>query len=254
MLEFIQSVYLLTLKGKDVPTLKKKYSDTFGDDRLHILEAEGTPKNSNSGNLTTGFFKILRHDAVDDTALDITRNHLHMIKEMYTKGVATCLFLEDDAEFEEFPIHAQISVRDWMKRSHWDIFYLGYCPWPILFSLLTTRRIVRVYTPLTTHAYILSRSGMEKVLEYTKKNGTHTLHIDKLFSKIPSFRRFALFPMVSFQNQDPALYTKACDYLGVRFSFKTLSRILERVSVLIPFLLIFCICFLCWRLLPTHGK
>lgn len=241
MFDLFQGVFLLVIQNKDNTRVIDRCRAIFGS-RLEVYEAPGSQKSSNAGNFTKSFMSIIRHNTVDDTARDIAANHIAMIRLAREKGWHSCLFLEDDAEFDKISREKEHRAQSWLSKNQWDMFYLGYCPWPILFSVLTTRDIVRVFSPLTTHAYALSRDGMDKVLMHVEKVGCDKDHIDKLYAQVPLMKRYALFPMVSFQNQDPALYVKACDYLRLSVPFRSLCRTFEWVSVLWPicFLLVFC--------------
>jgi hypothetical protein len=241
MFEILERVYVLTLKGKDTTELKK-YLSTFFGDRLTMYETEGTQKKTNGGRIQTSLWKIMRHDEIDDTSLDITKNHVSMIRDAYGRGMNMVLFLEDDARFDNIPsTEKQQRVSEWLQKHQrdWDIFYLGYCLWPLFLSVFATRDVVRIYTPLTTHGYILNRQGMEKVLTFFDHGGERCLdHIDKIYQQMPHFRKYALFPMMCFQSSDPALYTKACDHLGVSIGFSRVCRWVEFLAVLVPFFVI----------------
>lgn len=245
MFDFIDHVSVLTLREKDHTTITERVKSSFGE-RYTLFEVHGEPKSANGGEIGSSLWDILCHKAVDATALDITKNHLSMIQEAYSKGYENVLFLEDDAVFETISAEKEKRFSDWVTRNKqkWHILFLGYCTWPLPLSFLVSRDVVRVYTPLTAHAYILNRHGMEKILMFCSKQSNTQHHFDKILCMIPGFRKYAIFPMMCFQENDPALYTKALDHIGINISFAKLSRLIEFFSVLLPFIL-FAILILC---------
>jgi len=239
MLDFLSHVFILTLKDKNHDVLRKRYDALFPS-RYTLFEVDGTIKSANGGEIGSSLWRIIQHNEADATALDITKNHTSMIREAHSQGLEQVLFLEDDALFEPLDPGKEKRLQAWMARnaSKWDIFFMGYCPWPVLATMMVARDVVRVYTPVCAHAYVLNRGGMEKMLMYLEDPDHRRHHFDKIFNLIPRFRKYAAFPMISFQEIGPALYTKAVDQIGVRVSFTTLCRTLEWVSLLIPMLVL----------------
>jgi hypothetical protein len=255
MLDFLNHVYVLTLKNKPHDALRERYDDLFPS-RYKLFEVEGTPKNANGGEIGSSVFKIMRHHEIDATALDITENHTAMIREAHAQGHDNVLFLEDDALFTPLSKEKENRVKEWMLSTSpkWDIFFMGYCPWPLLSSFMVTRDVVRVFTPVCAHAYVLNRSGMEKMLMFLEEPQHRRHHFDKIFQLIPHFRKYAVFPMISFQEVGPALYVKAMDQLGITVSFLTMCRALEWASILVPVVLLAIMVLLLVRCFGTVKK
>lgn len=239
MLDFIDAVRVLTLRSKDHEPLHKRYGEYFGS-RYKLFTVEGTPKSTNGGDIGFGLWSIMKHDTADATALDITRNHIEMVREAHAEGHERVLFLEDDAYFQPLDPRKEQRMRSWLEKNHekWDIFFMGYCPWPILCSFFITRDVVRVAHPVCAHAYLLNRKGMEKLLMHTEDPRNREHHFDKIFNLVPRFRKYAVFPMISFQDDGPALYTKAMDHLGASMRFTTVCLLLEWISVFVPFMVL----------------
>ena len=255
MLDFLNHVYVLTLKNKPHEPLRKRYDALFPS-RFTLFEVEGTPKNTNGGEIGSSVWKILQHNEVDATALNITENHTAMIREAHTQGHDNVLFLEDDALFTPLSAEKESRIKEWMLGNghKWDIFFMGYCPWPMLSTFMVTRDVVRVVTPVCAHAYVLHRSGMEKMLMFLEEPQNRHHHFDKIFNLVPRFRKYAVFPMISFQETGPALYVKAVDQLGINVSFLTMCRALEWTSLLIPVVILGVIMVLLVRFLQGRGK
>lgn len=251
----VDKVYILTLN--ETVELRRYYGLKFGENKIEFYTPKTTTsKIANEGSFHTSFWDILCHKSVDSISKNITMNHIHMIQmAIENKELNNVLFLEDDARFTyELTENKQTSVKNWMDKNRWDIFYLGYCPWPYLVSMWIHPNIVKIYSPLTTHAYILNRNGREKIISYYYQHPEiQHLHIDKIFSmKIP-LRKYAIFPAICFQEKDPALYTKAMDYVGINIPFSLLSKGFEYFSLLTP-LLVFIIALFVFLYMNSRNK
>ena len=197
----------------------------------------------------------------DSTCKNIIQNHLDIIKMSYKNNDKTILIFEDDAIFDKRPSQKVMDrATKWLKTHPWDVFYFGYCQWPYLFSLPASRNIVKVFSPTYgQHAYALSRPGMEKILDYTNrkldvkvtidiltgnplpylKSLEPNIAIDQLIGKtIPNLKKYALFPAISFQQTDPAMHKNAFKMLPFYITFKTFSKGVEIISVILPWIVI----------------
>jgi hypothetical protein len=253
MLELIDNIYILKLKKNDTNELEKNIKSIFPNKNYELFEVDGNTTNRNEGSINLSLWKILNHNFVDDVAKDITKNHIAMIRQAYMANYNYVLFLEEDARIENINKKKWDRVNKWLStKNKWDIFYFGYCNWPILFSFFITRDIIRLYSPLAAHSYILNRRGMQKILNYTENgNKNMNIHIDKMFSILPNFHKYAIFPMISFQSKDPALYTKACDKMNINISMKTLCKTIQYLSLFLPILFII---LLSWILIRLFWK
>jgi len=244
MIDLIQHVYILKLEKNDGQEIENNIKQLFPGKKIYVHEVEGCKKsNRNEGSINLSFWKILNHSYVDDIAKDITKNHIDMIRKAFMDNLDFVLFVEEDSRIETQKLINEKCkrVNQWMlkRRNKWDIFYLGYCNWPVLFSFLITPDVVRIYTPLAAHCYILNRHGMQKILNYTENgNKNMEIHIDKMFATIPSFRKYGIFPMIAFQKNNPALFTKACDKINMNISMKSASIVIQYCSIILPILLI----------------
>ena len=112
--------------------------------------------------------------------------------------------------------------------------------WPILWTSFVHPFVVKPFSPLTAHAYIINRNGINKILDMIQQNpALKDHHIDKLLANESSINKKAAFPMISFQEKDPSLYLKACDKIGIYIDFIKFSRINENISIYIPFVIYF---------------
>ena len=192
---------------------------------------------------------ILAHNACDSTCLNIAENHFKLIQRAKDNNLENVIIFEDDALFD-LPINFKKlkEVVSWLTTVDWDIFYFGYCPWPIPFNIVRNKNIVKLYNPLCLHCYALSSKGINKILDAQKDyKGTH---IDKYIGCDISLNKYGIFPAISFQSDEPALFLEAQKKLPIKFTltFRTVSRSLEILSIIIPIILVGIIIYILYRL------
>lgn len=264
MWDFIDKTYVLSLQNADE---KRKIIHNHLN-TLHISYETicFTPLQADTQNdckdIECGLWDMMQLNATNIISNDIAKNHLVLVAKAYKENHQTVMILEDDAIFDT-PIdtHKMARISRWIKSHAFDIFYFGYCPWPIPITFMETRDIVKIVSPYTSHSYVLSRSGMQKILQYVmdeslniKKMG---IHYDKFLASIPDFQKFGIFPMINFQNIDPALYRRSLHKIfgnHVYISFRTVVRFLEYVSVILPFLIVFIVCIIISRCMPDPDQ
>ena len=241
----VDSIYILGLQKYETETYNA-FKSILPLNKTKFIMKEGVGNTHNDGKMQSSLWNILNHNTIDAVSKDIFKNHISIIRNAYyTSREESILILEEDARFPNWNQRKWDRIEKFlMENKHsWDVFYLGYCNWPFLSSFMITKDVVKVCSPLTLHAYILNRAGMKKILSTLEKGNMnyHNMHIDKFFLKIPNFRKYAAFPMVSFQEKCPGLYLKACDKIGLRILFSSFCRFNEHMSLFIPILFIFSI-------------
>lgn len=249
MLNLIDMIYVLKLKKNDATKLEKNVREIFPNIKIKFYEVDGI-SNKNEGNINQSLFEIIKHNTINEVALDITKNHIEIIKEAYNNNYNNILFLEEDVIFENPSQKKMENVDIWLTNNKkWDIFYLGYCNWPVMCSFFITSNIIKVTNPLLTHAYILNKQGIEKILNFTENGKKNmNMHIDKLFIKIPNFNKYAVYPLLAYQEKNAALFTKACDKLNLNLSMKTICKISQYISLLFPIIFIFLLVFILYKI------
>lgn len=241
----VDSIYVLGLQKYETETYNA-FKSILPLNKTNFIFKEGVGNTHNDGKMQSSLWNILNHNTIDAVSKDIFKNHISIIRNVYYNSKEeTILILEEDARFPKWNQIKWNRIEKFLRenKDSWDIFYLGYCNWPFVSSIMITKDVVKVSSPLTLHAYILNRAGMKKILSTLEKSkmNYHNMHIDKFFLKIPNFRKYAAFPMISFQEKCPGLYLKACDKMGLRILFSTFCRFNEYISLLIPILFIFSI-------------
>ena len=135
------------------------------------------------------------------------QSHLKIIKDVYERGLSNVLIFEDDA----YPTSSYSNKRmeeaiNFLKTNDdWECFYLGHmicgCEISNIFHLFSKRinnNIFRFNT-FGTHAYILNRKGMEKILN-TYKNFIGLCHYDIYIGKYINMKGYCFMPLLFDQN------------------------------------------------------
>ena len=135
------------------------------------------------------FYRTQRHK--EGGRFGCFMSHLNVIKTAYDKGLDNVLIFEDD--FIPSPSYdPQViqGVIDFIGNggNDWDIMYLGHCVKCSGRPFYTPKKVTAsIYKmkPCCLHAYILSRRGMQKILE---KSSTYLVNINpKLIMQIDEF-------------------------------------------------------------------
>ena len=244
-LTIVDKVYVLGLQKKE-EKIRKYFNQIFPESKLLYFFTNGVGATQNDGQMQSSLWNILTHSTIDNVSMDIFSNHMKMIQEAYQSNYQNVLFLEDDARFPSWNQKQWQEIEIWLQNNQqvWDIFYLGYCNWPWIWSILKSKHVVQLYSPLAAHAYLLNRRGMERILSTLQKNPEwRKKHIDKFFCEVPNLQKHGAYPMMSFQETCPGLYLKACDKLHTRILFSTCCKWNENISILFPILFIFFLTF-----------
>lgn len=251
-MSIFDKVFILSLQDHDISPLLTHLKEIGliknEQEDIYRYSVKGSTEIPNQGNINDSLWNIMSHSTINATSRDITMNHINMIRTAHDLNLSMVLFLEEDCFFPngKSSIMRLSDEIQYLKKhlSSWDIFYLGYCPWPILWNTFISSSIVKLSSSLAAHSYVLHFHSMEKILQQFFNNSIYNdMHIDAIFSKLPQFRKYGQFPMTAFQNKEPALYLKACDHIGLYMSFNTTCRLFEWLSVLLPIIII-CILFI----------
>ena len=241
--EYFDKWYIITLVDRDISQLEKNLllSNVTNYEILRYTPA----KKTNNAPIKATMFELLMHTTCDETAQNITQNHLSTIQKAYDNGFQNVVILEDDAEFKTPIDNKKIeNVSKWLSVNDWDLFFFGHCPWPIPLSILKNRDIVQPYSALLAHCYCLSRNGMRTILKYgeeMKKNGKW-IHTDKIYQVVP-LKKYAIFPSISYQNKSPAILKEIFDRIGINLPYNKIFTILEVIAVLLPIIILILIIY-----------
>lgn len=204
----------VNLKSKRMQELKKNLKQVG----LQNLKPYLFPRVSNT-NLSftphqTTLADIFEHgtQTVGPLALDLGKNHLHIISKAYRQGCKNVLVMEDDAHFDnELTLQFLPNIVFWLKRNDWDIFNFGSIEFPVPFRYPVAPGIALGVKPLLAHCYVLSRCGMAKIIQYWKSTQPK-LHIDRIFANL--YKKYHVaHPPINFQTEKPALFRQAMTLL-----------------------------------------
>jgi hypothetical protein len=231
---YFDKLYILTTPNSDRVIVFENQLKTLGIPYELRINTPAQKIKNDSGKVV-GLGDIMKHDYCDETCQNIRNNHLYIIKEANAQNLRRIIICEDDCIFDLEKIVYINRAIDWLRNEEWDMFFLGYVPWPLILSYPVSRNVVKVTTPLAAHCYAVSNVGMKKILNdpLNKEN----LHVDKLYAQM-SVSKYALFPSIAFQNVEPSLYTGAIEKIGFGPSFSKLSKTFEVLALIMPYTLI----------------
>ena len=194
------------------------------------------------------------HNA-DPVSVDISKSHLKVIQDAYTRGCETLIVFEDDARFTQpLDLHKLIRIRKWLRKNmnDWDIFYYGCFVHPPLLNTNVTPDIDFTLFPMGSHAYVINRSGMLKVLAKAKQITQDHIPIDSFYRNNFDFRKYMAYPSLNNQITPPAMYTKTARKLGVNhlITFEQCCLLFEWFSHyskrLLGFIALLLLAFIIW--------
>ena len=226
-------IVVLTIPSSDVDEIKENMSYL---PNYFIATYRPANKTINGGDENLSLVNILQHNKCDETCQNITSNHIDIIRRAYNEGRENVLIFEDDVNcLSSDNLKGSF---DFVKSDGWDVFFLGYCQWPIPASYMVSKNIVRLTSPMGTMSYCLSRTGMKRILNYSIKHGNE-IHIDKIIGRDASLKKYGVFPSIAYQNKPPALFQKALTKLPFTLKYSNLSKGLEYASIIIPVVMIY---------------
>lgn len=178
----------------------------------------------------------------ENITLSCTDNHQQIYRKALRSGCPYVLIFEDDVYFTDNIQHINESIRKILAFANtpgWDFIYLGHFPWKIGEQMKKHPGIYRSIS-WCTHAYMISRSGMEKMLEHTPRQimdlarvgvpamanamfkecgGIDTYIAYQTFRN--KFNSYCIYPMLVYQYSIPGWKTKAkaAEYMSIRLGF-----------------------------------
>ena len=231
-------VYVLGLKSNDNKKWRQRFIDYFGEEKLEFFMVDGVSSKINDGNENDNLWEIYKHNSTSAVSYDIFQNHIAIIRKAVSMNQKNIMILEEDTIFPDWNENKELrwkNTEEWLQKNDWDIFYLGYCNWPIPISFYRSKNIVKLMSPLCLHSYLLNYSGMTKILNHVENYEMDiNIHIDKMMNQIPNFTKFGIYPMIGFQEKIPALFKRGCKKMNIDFSFTQFCKYNETISIIIP--------------------
>ena len=152
----------------------------------------------------------------------LAQSHVWVIEQAFIQNKQNVLVLEDDAEFDlELTAKYMPGIVDWLKTHEWDIFNFGAVQFPVPLRIqLSPGVAVATGQALLCHCYVLSRSGMLRVLEMWYSYKRPLPHIDKLYAVLFQGKYHLAHPSLSYQTEKPAMFRQAMSLLPCSISDK----------------------------------
>jgi len=157
-------------------------------------------------NINVTFYHPQKHST--SGRIGCFESHVNIIRDCYNKQMNRILIFEDD--IVDTPSYSDEKMKEivtFLKHNEWiEYFQLGYsiCPHEVtnfFFSKNIHGNEIIQYCGLLTHAYIVNRKGMERILAtwgyaaYEKE-----MHIDKYYVKMFKNNSGAVCPILFDQN------------------------------------------------------
>ena len=200
------------------------------------------------------FFRTERHP--NGGCEGCYRSHMSCIKKAYDSGAQNCLILEDDIIVNPKVDQAKMLdvAKAYMdKHSDWDIFYLGSSP-SVIHSHSKVGKSVRKGPCFHTHAYVINRPFMEKVLKYDYPE----IPIDHFYVKLAAkgdLKSYRLYPSIFNQGDfgsdietsgSPFSHTVANTMRKMGESYTYYVGVPAQVLVILLIVVLLIICILLW--------
>ena len=150
------------------------------------------------------------------------------------------MIFEDDARFIDNLEKTKVeTIIKWLRENkNWDILLLGGISFPYPLMYPVSKDIFRCNYPTESHCYILSKTGMEKMLRTYESN-----HYDLLLQKYLD-NKYICVPSICNQNKSPAMFqslAKKYNFSSSVENYNFLKSIHNKLSILIPLIIFFTI-------------
>lgn len=178
----------------------------------------------------------------ENITLSCTDNHQQIYRDALQKGLPYICVFEDDVYFTDPPKEIRKSLQKiakFVNTPGWDFLYIGHFPWKIGAKM---RNYPGIFKSISwcTHAYVISNSGMQKMLEHTPEQMMQIARVgvpviaNMMFKECGGidtyiayqthrgkFESFCLYPMFVFQYSIPGWKTKAqaAEYMSMKLGF-----------------------------------
>ncbi len=135
-------------------------------------------------------------------------SHIKVLRTfLATKTAKIALILEDDLKKcsgKKFYKKRMKHLSQEIKRieNSWDVIYLGHCWTSCLKLSFISEQLCKGGNPLCRHAYVVSRSGAQKIIENTLPMYNNGDEMMKLMNMQGLLRVLTLMPPIFFQNRN----------------------------------------------------
>ena len=135
-----------------------------------------------------------------------------------------CRFIVPDAYRK---IMEAVDFLDARKGLKWGSLHVGHTPLGPIFPVRGTRSLCRTMAPYAAHCYILNGETARRLINILPKEKWKRPQMVEGLRQIPTFERFAFFPSIAIQNNNP----KEMRWIvGDAVSYKTGVRFMETLA------------------------
>lgn len=190
----------------------------------------------------------------------ICEGHYKCTKKFSEEGKHPCFIVfEDDCRFTVpnayNKIMEAINFLDTRKGLKWGSLHVGHTPLGPIFPVIGISFLCRTIIPYTAHCYVLNGETARRLIKKLPKEKWKRPHMVEGLRQIPTFERFAFFPSIAIQNNNP----KEMKWIvGDTVSYKTGVRIVETLAFTLTslgcILLILAICILLFWVAISFKK
>lgn len=179
---------------------------------------------------------VLTLRSIDSDASD----HIDMIRSASINhpDEPFILFVDDTARFDPRRVSPDCldAIRRCLMTPGVDILFLGHMPYGSMMSFYTSPGIIRCCSlNVLSHAYVLTRTGMDKVLAIKDPSSSSFGHIVRR----ARLSAYGVYPVMSFPYREPPLFTRFKDMIpfGSVMSFACVNDVMVEVSIALPVVL-----------------
>ena len=228
------------VKNNMIPNLQKNGINNIN---IYIFpeNKKGCKKNNGNDNFSIKDLYNIKNQVNDricnDLCKNLCHNHLHIIKKAKQLNSNNVMIFEDDARFIDTLTQNKISrIIGWMKtHTKWDVLFLGAIAFPYPIILPVSRDIGKCDFPTEAHGYILSKKGIDKMINMKEIN-----HFDFMLQKYLD-SKYICVPSICNQNKSPAMFETLSKKFKISSSIENYTRlksIHNTISIIIPFIII----------------
>lgn len=204
------------IRPQKKPTIKELYLKETGSDKVEVIERIRAQKP------TKPTIKEL-HEC-------ICAGHYKCTKKFSVEGKRPHFILfEDDCRFTIPNAYAKImeAIRFLDASVKWGSLHVGQTPLGPIFPVRGAPFLCRTMNPYAAHCYVLNGEMARRLIEKIPKEKWKRPHVQEGWKQIPAFERFAFFPSIAIQNNNPKEMRRI---VGNALSYKTGVRIIEGLA------------------------
>lgn len=185
-------------------------------------------------------------------------SHIQIIREAYYAGAERVLIFEDDiiASKSLTPANLEKAINFMTNTPDWDIFYLGVLPRILdTYSRRTSHNGIYQLKGICTHAYVVNRSAMEKLIHLKFDGTTIDYYYINCFPKT-----YAVYPTLFYQglsNSDitaPQSYRKYFDKDKVIKFYRFIEWYAYYINVPLNIIYPILIAIVAWFVFKFHKR